>query len=262
MLYDERIQKLALDVDEFMLMEGTVEIVRTEMKKDFEGCVMKLIADWNEKEEVVPPTVVMLKYTAQKEKSRLVNSYARGAARVALKRVSRALTWIFEQTSARFRGLTLCVCVCVCMEDRIDWMVEISRVWSGLQLRVGESGVICKTHNKNEVSIRLRGVQDLPRYAPGYSYQTENMREGLMLGNGRRLRDQCTLDEDFVECLELDYRECLLIGTPQEVVMRALKRLPKYISGTEKEWQQKKKQIRKNLREMSAKDAERDGGGR
>jgi hypothetical protein len=42
--------------------------------------------------------------------------------------------------------------------------------------------------------------------------------------------------------------------------MGALKRLPKYISGTEKEWQQK--QIRKNLREMSAKDAERDGGGR
>jgi hypothetical protein len=32
MLYDERIQKLALDVDQFMLMEGTVEIVRTEMK--------------------------------------------------------------------------------------------------------------------------------------------------------------------------------------------------------------------------------------
>jgi hypothetical protein len=82
------------------------------------------------------------------------------------------------------------------------------------------------------------------------------------VGNGRRLRNQCTLDEDFVECLELDYRECLLIGTPQEVVMRALKRLPKYISGTEKEWQQKKKQIRKNLRKMSAKDAERDGGGR
>jgi hypothetical protein len=141
-------------------------------------CGMKLIADWNEKEEVVPGTVVMLKHKAPKEKSRLSNSYARGAARVALKRVSKALTWIFEQTSARFRGFTLCVCVC--MEDRFDWMGENSRMWSGLQLRVGESGVLCKTHNKNEGSIRLRGVQDLPRYAPGYSYQTENMREGLM----------------------------------------------------------------------------------
>jgi hypothetical protein len=82
---------------------------------------MKLIADWNEKEEVVPGTVVMLKHKAPKEKSRLSNSYARGAARVALKRVSRALTWIFEQTSARFRGFTLCVCVCVWMIDLTGW---------------------------------------------------------------------------------------------------------------------------------------------
>jgi hypothetical protein len=93
--------------------------------------------------------------------------------------------------------------------------------------------------------MRLRGVQDLPRYAPGYGYQTENMREGLMLGNGRSLRDQCTLDEDFLECLELYYRECLLIGTPREVVMQALTRLPNYTSGTKKEWKQENAEIRR-----------------
>jgi hypothetical protein len=449
-LYNKRLAKLAVDADEFLLMEGTVEVVLAEMKKDYEDCGMELIADWNEKEEVVPPAVAMPKHKAPEEKSRLVNSYAKGGARVALKRVSKALTWIFKQTSARFRGFTLLsvrdakrminegnkellngagkgwkmlleqqdvvnmftnlgkeeirirvygvldeaekliqgrsgkrkevtlvmlkgevlevkwgsdrtndenivlsfeqIKVAVdfdlahnfcgvgqrvlqqmggcpiggllsalyaniyCAHDerafckrwsklagrfygvrqmddlllvmrwdedeesqmemvelrddararmytggpeseieyKIDWMGEKTRVWSGLQLRVGETGVICKTHNKNEESIRLRGVQDLPRYAPGYSYQTENMREGLMLGNGRRLRDQCTLDEDFLECLELDYRECLLIGTPREVVMQALKRLPQYTSGTKREWEQEKAEIRKKLKEYEA----------
>jgi hypothetical protein len=78
------------------------------------------------------------------------------------------------------------------------------------------------------------------------------MREGLMLGNGRGLRDQCTLDEDFLECLELDYRQCLLIGTPREVVLRALTRLPKYTRATQREWEQEKKEIRRTLSEYAA----------
>jgi hypothetical protein len=72
------------------------------------------------------------------------------------------------------------------------------------------------------------------------------------LGNGRRLRDQCTTDEDFLECLELDYRECLLIGTPQAVVMRALKRLPNYTGGTKRNWEKEKAEIRRKLRENEA----------
>jgi hypothetical protein len=100
-----------------------------------------------------------------------------------------------------------------------------------MQLRVGDEGVICKTHNKNEESIRLRGVQDLPRYTQGYSYQGDQMRVGLMLGNARRLREQCTLDADFLECLELDLLECSLIGTKWELVSNALNKMPKMIEG-------------------------------
>ena len=133
------------------------------------------------------------------------------------------------------------------VEEKIDWLGEKVRVWAGMQLRVGEVGVICKTHNKNEESIRLRGVQDLPRYTQGYSYQGDRIRVGLTIGNARRLREQCTLDLDFEECWELDLWECLLIGTKWELVSAALKKTPKMIAGTLVEWQEVKARIRKAI---------------
>jgi hypothetical protein len=132
------------------------------------------------------------------------------------------------------------------------------RVWAGMQLRVGDEGVICKTHNKNEESIRLRGVQDLPRYTQGYSCQGDQMRVGLMLGNARRLREQCTLDADFLECLELDLLECSLIGTKWELVSNALNKMPKMIEGPLSHWPQARTKTRKAVLKTT-KDAKPDG---
>ena len=69
-----------------------------------------------------------------------------------------------------------------------------------------------------------------------------------MQGNAKRLRDQCMRDDDFMECLELDYWECLLIGTSWDVVMQALKRIPKTIKGTDRTWRDEKHALRQRLR--------------
>jgi hypothetical protein len=120
-------------------------------------------------------------------------------------------------------------------EDKVQWMGKPTRVWAGLQLRIGEEGVVSKTNNKNEESIRREGMQRYPRYTPGQSWQTDELRVGLMLGNARRLRGQCMTDSDFLECLELDYRECLLVGTAWDVVAEVVRKLPLMIEGTEEE---------------------------
>jgi hypothetical protein len=454
LLYKERLRVGMVDADEYGEMEGSVEDIMKEMKRDYSACALDKLAPWGE--ECVPPAVGMPKHKAPKEKTRIVNSYAKGPARVALRLVSKALTWIFRQLPSQFRGFTLgsvteakkkinegnarilkgagegwrmlleqqdvvrmftnlgkqeirdraqevldeaarlstgrggrrC-CVTLIMtgktvvgvkwgrdetseenrvltfeeimlgvefdlahnycgvgmrvleqlggcpiggllsalyadiycahdernfckkwqhlahrfygvrqvddlllvmrwdpdeesqqeivqlrddargglytggpesevEEKIEWLGKKVRVWAGMQLRVGDEGVICKTHNKNEESIRLRGVQDLPRYTQGYSYQGDQMRVGLMLGNARRLREQCTLDADFLECLELDLLECSLIGTKWELVSNALNKMPKMIAGPLGHWQQARTKIRKAVLKKT-KDAKPDG---
>ena len=61
------------------------------MKEDFLACGLDAIAERGE--EVLPPTVAMGKQRDVAEKTRIVNSYAKGPARVAL-HVSKALTWM------------------------------------------------------------------------------------------------------------------------------------------------------------------------
>jgi hypothetical protein len=133
------------------------------------------------------------------------------------------------------------------VEDKIDWLGKKVRVWAGLQLRVGEQGVICKAHNKNEESILMHEVQRYPRYTQGYSYQGDQMRVGLMQGNARRLRTQDMLDEDFLYDLELDLWECILIGTKWPLVTEALKKMPLMVAGTDGDWSVAKEEIRRAL---------------
>jgi hypothetical protein len=133
------------------------------------------------------------------------------------------------------------------VEDKIDWLGKKVRVWAGLQLRVGEQGMICKAHNKNEESILLHEMQKYPRYTHGYSYQGEQMRVGLMQGNAARLRSQDMLDEDFLYDLELDLWECLLIGTEWHLVAQALRNMPNMIEGNGEDWSVAKEEIRRVL---------------
>ena len=134
------------------------------------------------------------------------------------------------------------------IEDRVEVLGEKRRIWAGLELRVEEQGVVCKTYNKNEESIVREGRQKLPRYTPGCSYQEDRMRVGLMQGNAVRIRKQCTLDEDFTDSLMLDYWECMLIGTKWESIMEALKKLAPMIDGGEERWTNAKETIRVTLR--------------
>jgi hypothetical protein len=138
------------------------------------------------------------------------------------------------------------------VEEKVDWLGKKTRVWAGLQLRVGEQGVVCKTHNKNEESIKLHDVQKFPRYTQGYSYQGEELMVGVMQGSARRIRDQCMVDEDFVHDLTLDLWECMLIGTEWKSVAAALKRMPNLIRGTDEEWSTTREGVRKELRRRQA----------
>jgi hypothetical protein len=131
------------------------------------------------------------------------------------------------------------------VEPKVDWLGKKVRVWAGLQLRVGEQGLICKTHNKNEESILTLGVQKYPRYTQGYSYQGDQTRVGLMQGSAKRIRMQCMINEDFIEDVTLDMWECMCIGTSWELVSRALKRMPNL---TDEEWSLTKEKIRRELR--------------
>jgi hypothetical protein len=74
------------------------------------------------------------------------------------------------------------------------------------------------------------------------------MRRALMTGNASRLRSQCTLDHDFIQCLELDYWECLLVGTKWHLVEGTLKKLPQMTEGTRKQWKEVVRLLKKRLR--------------
>jgi hypothetical protein len=134
------------------------------------------------------------------------------------------------------------------VENKVDWMGRKVRVWAGLQLRVGEQGLICKTHNKNEESISAVGEQKYPRYTQGYSYQGDQMRVGLMQGSAQRIRLQCMTNEDFTYDITLDLWECMCIGTSWELVSKALKRMPNMFQGSEQQWCTEKESIRRELR--------------
>jgi hypothetical protein len=143
------------------------------------------------------------------------------------------------------------------VEKKVDCMGRKVRVWAGLQLRVGEQGLICKTHNKNEESILMLGKQKYPRYTQGYSYQGDQMRVGLMQGSAQRIRLQCMTNEDFIYDVTLDLWECMCIGTSWELVSKALKRLPNMFQGSEEQWRTEKEAIRKELRRrIEKRDAE------
>ena len=82
LLYKERLRVGMVDADEYGEMEGSVEDIMKEMKRDYSACALDRLAPWGE--ECVPPTVGMPKHKAPKEMTRFVNSYAKGPARVAI----------------------------------------------------------------------------------------------------------------------------------------------------------------------------------
>ena len=145
-------------------------------------------------------------------------------------------------------------------EGKIMWMGKETRVWAGLQLRVEETGVVCKTHNKNEESLEQGRGQRFPRYTQGYSWQADEMRGALMTGNASRLRSQCMLDHDFVHCLELDYWECLLVGTKWSLVEETLKKLPQMTEGTRSEWKEVVRLLKRRLRGRMEEEEKRGQG--
>jgi hypothetical protein len=77
------------------------------MRADYEACNLPSVADWNEREECIPPTVGMPKDKNPREKTRVINSYGKGPHREALRIVSKALTWIFRQAPREFTAFTL-----------------------------------------------------------------------------------------------------------------------------------------------------------
>jgi hypothetical protein len=445
MPHGDRVNTMVVDCDDYGKMKESEEKIFSNMREDYERRKLTLLAPWGE--ECIPPTCAMPKRKAPKEKTRIVNSYARGPARKALKRAGRSLTWIFRQLPEGFTGFTLHSvgdakerimrgnakilreskegwkmlvdqmdvirmftnlgkkeilrrvrvalqkaermdrgrgarrnCLTLIMdgdrvqevrwgtdntraeniivtfalimeavefdlahnycgvgvnvyeqlegcpigglmsaiyaniycahderafaerwrgaehlyyamrqmddgllvirwdegdeeqqrlatalrddartnlytggpscevEEKIDWMGRKVRVWAGLQLRVGEQGLICKTHNKNEESISTLGVQKYPRYTQGYSYQGDQMRVGLMQGSAQRIRLQCMTNEDFIYDITLDLWECMCIGTSWALVSKALKRMPNMFQGSEEQWCTEKEQIRRELR--------------
>ena len=133
------------------------------------------------------------------------------------------------------------------VEDKISWLGKSTRVWAGMQLRVEDTGVVCKTHNKNEESIIRHDEQRYPRYTPGASYQDDRVRKSTMLGSEVRLRNQCPTDNDYLEVLELDLWENIRAGTHPKAVEEALKRMKNRTGASDIGWKKKKAQIKKNL---------------
>ena len=58
------------------------------------------------------------------------------------------------------------------VENKISWLGKSTRVCAGMQLRVEDTGVVCRTHNKNEESIILHDEQRSHGTHPGLATKT------------------------------------------------------------------------------------------
>jgi hypothetical protein len=81
LVYKERLTNGVVEAKEYISRVEDEDEIMEEMKKDYHGCGLSRIAPWGE--ESIPPTIAMAKAKAPKEKTRIVNSYAKGPAREA-----------------------------------------------------------------------------------------------------------------------------------------------------------------------------------